>query len=66
MEWEFIVVLIIAIPIIVFPAAFIWYLNLGGLYAALREKWATREKEIPMDVTVEIGNKQLPGKATCK
>ena len=37
MQWEFIVALIIAIPIILFPAAFIWYLNIGGIYAAVRE-----------------------------
>ena len=37
MHWEFIVALIIAIPIILFPVAFIWYLNVGGIYAAVRE-----------------------------
>jgi hypothetical protein len=47
MQWEFIVALVIAIPIILFPAAFIWYLNIGGIYAAIkeaREKRAVREK----------------------
>ena len=57
MEWKFIVVLIIAIPVILFPAAFLWYLNLGGLYAAIREKRLLRQKEIHTDVTVEIRNK---------
>ena len=37
MQWEFIVALIIAIPIILFPAAFVWYLNLGGIYKAIQE-----------------------------
>ncbi len=37
MQWEFIVALVIAIPIILFPAAFVWYLNLGGIYAAIQE-----------------------------
>lgn len=37
MQWEFIVALVIAIPIILFPVAFIWYLNVGGIYAAVRE-----------------------------
>ncbi len=37
MQWEFIVALVIAIPIILFPAAFVWYLNIGGIYAAIRE-----------------------------
>ena len=49
MQWEFILALVIAIPIILFPAAFVWYLNIGGIYAAIREareKKAAREKKI--------------------
>ena len=37
MQWEFIVALVIAIPIILFPAAFVWYLNIGGIYAIIKE-----------------------------
>ena len=37
MQWEFIVALVIAIPIILFPAAFVWYINIGGIYVAIRE-----------------------------
>ena len=51
MHWEFIVALVIAIPIILFPVAFIWYLNVGGIYAAVREaqkKRAAREEEKKM------------------
>jgi hypothetical protein len=42
MQWEVIVALIIAIPIILFPVAFIWYINLGGIYAAIKEARAKR------------------------
>ena len=42
MQWEFIVALVIAIPIILFPAAFVWYLNIGGIYAAIKEARARR------------------------
>ena len=48
MQWEFVVALVIAIPIILFPAAFVWYLNVGGIYAAIKEAHAKRaalEKE---------------------
>jgi len=41
-QWEFIVALVIAIPIILFPAAFIWYLNIGGIYALIKESWEKR------------------------
>jgi len=37
MEWEFIVALVIAIPIILFPVAFVWYLNIGGATHAIKE-----------------------------
>ena len=36
MQWEFVIALLIAVPIILFPAAFVWYLNIGGIYAAVR------------------------------
>jgi len=38
MEWQVILALVIAIPIILFPAAYIWYLNVGGIYAAIKER----------------------------
>ncbi len=42
MNVEFIIALIVAIPIILFPAAFVWYLNVGGLVKAVQ---ARKEKE---------------------
>ncbi len=48
MQWQIIVALVVAIPIILFPVAFVWYLNIGGLYAAVKEARArrvAREKE---------------------
>ena len=38
MEWTLILVLVIGIPVILFPAAYVWYLNIGGLYAFVRER----------------------------
>jgi hypothetical protein len=37
MNWQVIVALAIAIPVVLFPAAFVWYLNLGGVLEAVRE-----------------------------
>lgn len=42
MRWEFIAGLVIAIPVILFPVAFIWFLNVGGIFAAIREARARR------------------------
>lgn len=41
MQWEFIVALAIAIPIILIPPALVWYINIGGIYAAIKD---TRER----------------------
>ena len=42
MEWQIVVALVVAIPVILFPAAFVWYMNLGGVAQALREARARR------------------------
>ena len=42
MQWEFIVALVLTIPVILVPAAFVWYLNIGGVYTAIKEARETR------------------------
>ena len=51
MQWEIIVALIIAIPVILFPAAFVWYLNLGGLMNALQARKARAAKKVSEGVS---------------
>lgn len=43
MEWEFVVALVLAIPVILFPAALVWYLQIGGMYTAIKE---ARERRV--------------------
>ena len=49
MQWEFLVALAIAIPIILFPVAFVWYLDIGWIFPhakkATRKTRVAREKE---------------------
>ena len=50
MQWELVVALVIAIPVILFPVAYVWYINIGGMVVALkraREKRSIRKGEIP-------------------
>jgi hypothetical protein len=42
MEWQIILALVIGIPIILLPVAFIWYMNVSGLYRVMRD---ARERE---------------------
>ena len=49
MEWQVVLALVVAIPIIILPAAFVWYLNIGGIYAAFKEaleRRAIRERGV--------------------
>ncbi|HJX12978.1 MAG TPA: hypothetical protein VJ377_05555 [Dehalococcoidales bacterium] len=42
MDWQIIVALVLAIPVILFPVALVWYLNIGGIYAAVKQARARR------------------------
>jgi hypothetical protein len=42
MEWQIIVALAIAISVILFPVAFAWCINLGGVYALIKKARARR------------------------
>ena len=37
MEWYVILALVLAAPVILFPAAFVWYLNVSGLFRVMRD-----------------------------
>lgn len=37
MPWQFVVALAIAVPIVLFPAAFVWFFNIGGIYDTIKE-----------------------------
>lgn len=51
MEWQIIVALIVVVPVILFPAAFVWYLNLGGLYAAVKE---ARARKVAQEKGIQV------------
>ncbi len=38
MGWEVIVAIVLLMPLILFPAALVWYLNLGRVIAAFQER----------------------------
>jgi len=37
MEWQVILALVLGIPVILLPVAFVWYLNVSGLYRVVRD-----------------------------
>ena len=42
MAWPIILALVLVIPLILIPVAFVWYLNVSGLYQVMR---VTRERQ---------------------
>jgi len=36
----------VAVPVVLFPAAFIWYINIGGMAKAYKEARAARKAEV--------------------
>ena len=46
-----IIAMVIVVPVILFPVALIWYINVGGLYQLRKEAKEARKKELG---TVEI------------
>lgn len=53
MEWQIILVLVVFAPLILFPAAFIWYVNIGGFYKELKARRA--EKAAKTERVSEVG-----------
>ena len=44
MQWPIIIVLVIVVPIIIFPVVFVWYLNIKGIRESVRA--ARRQQQI--------------------
>ncbi len=61
MEWQVIIALALAIPILLIPVGLVWYTNISGIYAAIKEARARRAAQ-----TMESGElvtiKQRVGK----
>ncbi len=53
MNTAMVIGLAIAVPVILAPAAFVWYLNLGGIYAAVKEARERRVVETKNAQTVQ-------------
>ncbi|OGO39703.1 MAG: hypothetical protein A2147_05835 [Chloroflexi bacterium RBG_16_57_8] len=58
MDWQITVALVIAVPVILLPVAFVWYLNGAGMYrafqAAMERRRAAREKTTETASKVEV------------
>ena len=46
-----IIALVLAVPVMLIPAVLVWYINLGGVFAAIRE---AREKKVAEKATEKV------------
>jgi hypothetical protein len=42
---EAIIALIITVAVLLFPAAFVWYINIGGIYLAIKQRLKKEERD---------------------
>ena len=55
MEWGSVLALVAGGLIVLFPAAFIWYVNVGGILRAINSRGAVKKsKEVPANLTCSI------------
>ena len=53
MEWPIILAMVIAVPLILLPVVFVWYLNFGGALMAARKARRERAKAKLVSTTTE-------------
>lgn len=61
MEWLWILVMVLAAPIILLPVAFIWYLNIAGIISAYKE---SREEETVIEKASKTATQKTRAKGS--
>lgn len=46
MEWQVVLALVLGIPVILFPAAYVWYLTIGGIRELVGQKRGEKATQI--------------------
>jgi len=58
MDWQIILAIVVAIPVVLVPAVLVWYLNVSGTFTVIRETRRRRiAREKRMKAAVEIETK---------
>lgn len=48
MAWQLIVAIVVVVPLILFPAALIWYVNVSGLLQVMREAHQRQKRRVAL------------------
>jgi len=61
MEWQVVLAIALAIPVVLVPVALAWYLNVSGLYAVIRTARQRQKRRAEalrkVKATVKVGGK---------
>ncbi len=57
MESQVLLALALASSVIILPVLFVWYMNFGGIYSALKKAWGRRVRQQTLSEKVEIEDK---------
>jgi len=57
MEIQLIIALAIAVPVILFPAAFVWFINVSGLLTVWKESRAGERRKARVQKEAIVGTK---------
>jgi hypothetical protein len=57
MEGQIMLTLALASPVILLPALFVWYMNFGGIYSALKKAWGKRTRQSSLTEEIKIDEK---------
>jgi len=59
-EWGAVAALVITVPLVLFPVAFVWYVSAGGIYSAITRREISSGKEtnlqeqVPPDLVCSV------------
>jgi hypothetical protein len=59
MAWQIILGVVLGIPMVLFPIALVWYLNVSGLYQVMRDARARQKKQAAREAKGAIAEKQV-------
>lgn len=59
MAWQIALGVILGIPLVLLPIAFVWYLNVSGLYQVIRDARRRQKKAAHTEKVAAVPKKQI-------
>ena len=53
MAWQLIIAIVVAIPIVVFPAALIWYMNVSGILQVTKDARQREKRRVELSKAIQ-------------